>query len=185
MIDFEAQMLTSVDLDEHLHLLLAGGNREIPIATAPIEELAGQQTSDLLWFPTDEIVLRSSRLRPTSEPSKTSTPENPEGYAVGKTGSIHTIARTFARYSDFQGTPPLFRYECIPGNTIPVPVLYEGRHRGVAAGLAGRSFILGRMIGPDHSVVVSQNLPTNLNYFGKPMYTLHQLTEMHRHNPHV
>lgn len=172
-------------LEEHLFLLIKNGDPAIPTATGPVSDLMGQETSGLYWFPTNGIYLRSDRLRPITEPSKLSTPQNPEGDPIGETASIHIIAKTLVEYVDFNSAPALFHFEPVFEIEPFVPVVYEGRHRCIGAELAGREFVLGRQIGPNHSTIIAQHSSTNSKYFKKPIHTLKQIVEIYRNDPTV
>ena len=164
-------------------ILMSCENSAIETAsTKNICNLKWQNVSKLFWLRVDELFMRSTNLRWAWLPSRTSTPAFPLGVENWeKTVSIHVIAKTYRNHPNFYSQPVLFHYEKHPKINKLVPVLYEGRHRALGAKIANRTYILGRQIWKKYSSVISQNLPESA-YFRKPLYSIHEISDLYKNN---
>ncbi len=174
-----------MNLQKHLFLEISNGNGGIPISSPKdIPELKDQEVSDLVWFPVQGLYLRSDSLRLAGEPIKISTPDNPHGILSSDlTPPLREIAVTYDRFPDFNGEPILCCYESLPKLEIKVLLVYEGRHRSIAARMAKRTFILGKHICQEYSAVRSQKSPEKTKYFNKPIFPIDHLVELYTNDP--
>lgn len=169
----------------HLFMAAPIGDGRIPLFDKTrIPQLNGQGKSELRWFPLSELYLRGTRLRPTNEPSRASLPGNPTFVTALPTASIHDISSTYIEHPYFNSNPILCHYEFAEDRGW-VLMVYEGRHRIVGANLANRELILGRLVGPEHSLITSQTLPKYTHYYGKPIYQLVEITDLYKTDPTV
>lgn len=163
-------------LSKDLYLEAANGSLEIPKFNNSNNRSQNCESVDY-WFLISALFLRSDYLRPHREPRR----DCGNSQAL-PTISVHTIAETYLLNPCFNSAPILVHPEVISEKNRRILIVYEGRHRAIGAALAGRKYILGRLIDSEHPDVIYQHTPTSKTYFRMPLYPLAELAAMYKHN---
>ena len=175
---------------QHLFLMASNCHSNIPVILSVNDPIfLGAESSGLVWVPVNELYLRGNRLRPPGELVPRGEISEMSKHANGScdsssvvTPSIQEIASAYRQNPDFNSEPLFVHCEEIPEKGKNGLVVYEGRHRSAGALLAGRQLILARFIGEQHPRFKGQHSPAKPDYYGKPLFPIEKLVELHRND---
>lgn len=125
------------------------------------------QLVGMYWVNIDHLWFRGFRLRP------------PREIAVTLKGDFQNITPCCKDMSEslknekFHNTPIWISNE---QNRL---LVYEGRHRIIAAKMAGRKFILAKLIDQEHPKVLDQKNPNTKRYYGKNIISMNDFYTHH------